>query len=513
MEQWSNEAIGTMKQWNNEAMEQWSNKTMNNSLVFELKNVSLKKWMRTIFTGLNWAFHSHQNWAIVGPNGAGKTILAEAIAGKGWVSEGHIDYALIGKPMDSTIDLRDYISYVTFTEQSRQFNYANFYYQQRFQSTESDQAITVEQYLFGEEDLPGSDPLFEILNIAPLLKLHFIKLSNGQTRRVRLAKALRKAPKLLIVDNFFTGLDQDTRDNLAQLLNKLTEKGLKIILVTSSEMLPQCITHVLEIDNFAAKGQSTRAAYQAQVEKKMPTSRGSIALKPEFAQSNKTKHYEFDLAVQMKNVNLSYGNKPILSGINWTIQKGEKWALTGPNGSGKTSLLSLIYADNPQAYSQKIRLFDRPKGSGESIWQIKQKIGFISPELFTYFRSSKPALEVAATGYTDTLVLQRKISPIQQAELEHLFEFFSMTALLRRPYHHLSTGEQRMVLIIRSLIKNAPMLIMDEPFQGLDAGYQKRCLELLEAYCHDDRTLIYVSHYEQEIPSFVDQRFHLHPPK
>lgn len=457
--------------------------------------------MQTTFTMLNWTFTTKQNWAIVGPNGAGKTILAEAIAGKGWVSEGCIDYGGLGNP--------DQVSYVTFTEQSRQLNYANFYYQQRFHATEADEAITVRQYLFGSTDLPQSDTLFKSLNIQPILDLHFIKLSNGQTRRVRLAKALMHAPKLLIVDNFFTGLDVETRENLGRLLDQLTEHGLNIILVTSTESLPSCITHVLEITDFAVNGMYTREEYLTKESKAAEKKRGSGILNPIFSSIANTGFYDFDLAFQLRKVNLAYGKKLILDQVDWTVQKGEKWALTGPNGSGKTSLLSLIYADNPQAYSQKITLFDNPKGSGESIWQIKQRMGFISPELYTYFRSTKPALEVAATGYTDTLVLQRKPTAAQLEAIRHLFHFFGMENLLNRSYRHLSTGEKRMVLIIRSLVKNAPLLIMDEPFQGLDKGFQFRCLELLEAYCHADRTLIYVSHYEEEIPGFVNRRFNL----
>lgn len=482
---------------------------MGEKILFELKSATLKKWMRPTFVDLNWTVYTDQNWAIVGPNGAGKTILAEAIAGKGWVSEGHIDYPLIGKPMDSTVNLQDYISYVSFTEKSRQFDYAHHYYQQRFQSTEADDAITVRQYLFEDDAVSLSDPLLEVLEIEPLLDLHFIKLSNGQTRRVRLANALLHAPKLLIVDNFFTGLDHETRTKLGVLLNQLTTNGLKLVLLTSAEDLPLCITHVLEVAGFEVKGQWEKEAYLAKQDKEAERKRGRGALGPVFSGPDSDTTFDFEFAVKMTDVHLSYGDKKILNGINWTVKKGEKWALTGPNGSGKTSLLSLIYADNPQAYSQKITLFDRPKGSGESIWQIKKKIGFISSELFTYFRSTKSALEIVATGYTDTLALQQKITPKQQKEIAHLFYYFGLEDCLNRSYRHLSTGEQRLVLIIRSLVKNAPMLIMDEPFQGLDLGLQGRCLELLEAYCHQDRTLIYVSHYQREIPRFVNNRITL----
>lgn len=480
---------------------------MSNTLLFQLKAVTIKKWMQPTFVDLNWAFYNNQNWAIVGPNGAGKTVLAEAIAGKGWVSAGQIDYAWIEKSKNRTDAIRNSIAYVAFTEHSRQFSYANHYYQQRFQSTEADEAITVREYLFGEARTLPQTPLLEMLDIGPLLDLHFIKLSNGQTRRVRLAKGLLRKPKLLIADNFFTGLDRETRARMSELLNQLTANGLKLLLTTSSKEIPGCITHVLEVADFKTKGSYDRESFLAKATTK--NGRRHHTLPTTFSKAGEDGRYNFELAVKMTDVHLSYGNKQILKGVNWTVKKGDKWALTGPNGSGKTSLLSLIYADNPQAYSQKIVLFDRPKGSGETIWQIKKKIGFISPELYTYFRSASPAMEVVATGYTDSLVLQRKVTHVQAEGIRQLFRYFGVEHLLHRSYRQLSTGEKRLVLIIRALVKNAPVLIMDEPFQGLDEGLQERCLELLESYCHADRTLIYVSHYKKEIPGFVDKRIGL----
>jgi molybdate transport system ATP-binding protein len=204
------------------------------------------------------------------------------------------------------------------------------------------------------------------------------------------------------------------------------------------------------------------------------------------------------------NVMVKYDEKIALQEINWTVKKGEKWALLGPNGSGKSTILSLINADHPQAYANQILLFDKIRGSGESIWDIKRRIGFVSPELHLYFRQHMPCWEVAATGYFDTLYLNMKITESQKDTIRHHFEFFNISHLLQHSFQAVSTGQQRLILLIRSLIKQPELIIWDEPYQALDEQNIVLSAKLLQWYCRDFTTLLFVSHYSHEIPAFVD---------
>jgi molybdate transport system ATP-binding protein len=206
----------------------------------------------------------------------------------------------------------------------------------------------------------------------------------------------------------------------------------------------------------------------------------------------------------MVNLSVNYNNRNILDNINWEVKKGECWNVSGHNGSGKSTLLSLVNGDNPQAFANEIYLFDRKKGSGESIWDIKRQIGYVSPELHHYFDSAASCYEVVASGLFDTIGLFKQLSASQKEIVEQWVSLLQIDHLANKFFTQLSNGEQRLVLLARALVKNPPMLILDEPCQGLDAEVAARFIELINEICVQmQKTLVYVSHYEEEIPSCV----------
>jgi molybdate transport system ATP-binding protein len=186
------------------------------------------------------------------------------------------------------------------------------------------------------------------------------------------------------------------------------------------------------------------------------------------------------------------------------VRVGERWAVVGANGSGKSTLLSLLCGDHPQAYSNDVSLFGRRRGTGESIWDIKRRVGFVSPELHLYFSEPLTAAETAATGFHDVLV-RRPTTLEQDATVARLFEEFVIASLRDRPFARLSTGEQRLVLLIRALVKEPPLLILDEPFQGFDEQLIERARDWLDRNVRPEQTMLFVSHYPAEIPSTVTQ--------
>jgi molybdate transport system ATP-binding protein len=237
---------------------------------------------------------------------------------------------------------------------------------------------------------------------------------------------------------------------------------------------------------------------------------------------------EFKVAVEMKQVSISYGNSKILENINWKINKGERWALLGSNGAGKSTLLSLINGDNPQAYSNDIWLFDQKKGSGESIWEIKSKIGYISPELHIYYQRNQSytetltlnaslgnssfsspgttVFEAIASGFNDQIGSSQQITSLQTKKIHQWMGVLNVYEYKNQNLANLSLGIQRLVLLARALVKNPPMLILDEPCQGLDMEQTQRFTQTIDQICyHSDKTLIYVSHYKEDIPLCVTQ--------
>ena len=460
--------------------------------LIKFKGVSFRKFQYTVFPDTSWEMYRGENWAVTGVNGSGKTTFLEAVEGCLMKIKGQADYCLTGAN-GITQDPGRLIAAVYFNDRS--VNYGDFYYQQRYHATETEGIITVRKFLGLDGDTVLSG--LEALEIQGLLDMEIIKLSNGQFKKMLIAKALLKKPRLLLLDNLYTGLDTRARDYISDTLRQITGMGAHIIMVAGDGEIPDIITHVMEIERFTVVRQSTREGFVA---------RQPVAVPPPLPELPKVPVKTFETAVGLNKVTISYNGNTVLDQVDWTILHGEKWALTGPNGAGKSMLLSLIFADNPQAYANKISLFDRRRGTGESIWDIKDRVGFVSPEMHVYFRQGKTCEEAALSGLQENpykpVVITRNIIVM----MEGLFEYFSIAHLTDVLFQRVSTGQQNVVLLIRALLKNPSMLILDEPFQGLDTCAVERAKRLLDVYCRE-RTLVFVSHHPCDIPSCVNRYF------
>ena len=193
--------------------------------------------------------------------------------------------------------------------------------------------------------------------------------------------------------------------------------------------------------------------------------------------------------------------------INWVVKPGEKWALFGANGSGKSTLLALLFGDHPQAYANEIYLFGQKRGVGQNIWDIKKRTGFTSSELHFFFNAELTAEETIITGLFDHVYLKRQPTDKEQTLVDLLMDYFEVTPLKNRSFQQLSTGEQRIMLLIRALIKNPPLILLDEPFQGFDVKTIQLAKDLLNAILSPAHTLVFITHYEREIPDIVTERF------
>ena len=184
--------------------------------------------------------------------------------------------------------------------------------------------------------------------------------------------------------------------------------------------------------------------------------------------------------------------------------------MLGPNGSGKSTLLSYIFADHPQAYAKKLTLFGQKRGSGESIWDIKKRIGYTSSEMHLYYRQSVSCLKVVESGFFDSIGLYRRCNSEQVQTALYLMEMLGISHLEERSFQKISSGEQRLVLFARSLVKNPELLILDEPFHGLDDQHKQNCIDLVESFCRQPgKSLIFVTHSREEIPSCVEHYLEL----
>jgi len=454
------------------------------------------------FEDLSWTIREGETWAIVGPVGSGKSALTDVLAGRLRVESGILEWPLVerlrtsGRPIAWPAEI---VGRVGFKEESRLFSYGRHYYQQRFNFIEPADDLTLDEFLHGgiQTDDETIARVTARLDIADLRALSFIKLSNGQTRRARIARALLSHPEILIVDEPFVGLDVDGRREVRSLLQQLAAEGTRLIVITAPNAIPGWVTHVVELTERRVTFRGPRADYRPRVE--------SAAGPATSAPSGSTLAVPI---VELRNINVAYGGMPILRDVSWTVRAGERWAVLGPNGSGKTTLLSLICGDHPQAYANDVIVFGKRRGSGESIWDLKRRIGLVSPEMHLYFSEPLTAERAAATGFFDVLV-SRPTTPEQDAKIRDLFAYFQITDLAARPFGRLSSGQQRIVLLIRALVKDPPLLILDEPFQALDAVTAERARTWIDERLSPDRTVLFVTHNESELPRTITRRLRL----
>ncbi|MBQ8674244.1 MAG: ATP-binding cassette domain-containing protein [Bacteroides sp.] len=460
------------------------------------------------------ALGADEHVAIVGANGAGKSLLVDMLTGKYPLNVGEPEYDFAPS---TTTTAYENIKYIAFRDTYGAAD-GSYYYQQRWNQTEQDDVPLVRDIIGKVKDEPLRQQLFALFGIEPLLNKKIILLSSGELRKFQLVKALLTAPRILIMDNPFIGLDASARELLSGLLERLCALGnLQIILVLSMlDDIPPFITHVLPVKDKHVGNKMTRAdylrafaendAWKRQQEAKPLAELQQRILGLPYGDGC----YVADEVVKLNGVSIRYGERTILRNLDWTVKRGEKWALSGENGSGKSTLLSLICADNPQSYACDIALFGRRRGSGESIWEIKKHIGYVSPEMHRAYLKNLPAIEIVASGLHDSIGLYKRPHAGQMAVCEWWMDIFGIASLKDKPFLQLSSGEQRLALLARAFVKDPELLILDEPLHGLDTYNRRRVKKIIEAFCRrTDKTLIMVTHYENELPATIEHHLHL----
>ena len=451
------------------------------------KNISVNQQSNLLLNNISFAVNEGEHLLITGTSGSGKTTLAKVL-GNEIFYKGSISFS-INQPKIILVD-----QHYNFKNLS---NTNDFYYQQRYNSFDSNDAQTVVEELEKiSTDKIAIDSLLNQLNLMRRKYDSLLHLSSGEHKRFQLIKAFLQHADIFILDSPFTGLDVASRKILKQLIYEKSSTST-IILIADVEDVPSCITNVLELENGNLKNFKSKQEYSI--------SRNQLSVfnvKIPFQKNNK----EFNVVVKLESVSVSYGDKQIFSNISWQINQGERWLLKGVNGSGKSTLISLIIGDHPQAYANKVFLFDKKRGSGESIWDIKKKIGFVSPELHWYFDKTISVYNTIASGFFDTIGVYKKLNDEQKNIVQQWLQFLNLTAKSQFSLSTLSTSQQRLALLARALVKNPSLLILDEPCQGLDEQQVKDFVKLIDDLCNQsNKTLIYVSHYENEILKCVNK--------
>jgi molybdate transport system ATP-binding protein len=430
-----------------------------------VNNLTVRRNNQLIVSDISFQLDFNDQVAILGNAGSGKTSLGKALAKKIFF-EGEV----IFKPNPNPS--------IVFIEQQHslknKFNTTDLYYQQRFNSFDAEDTITVRDFL---GDSITNNRILHDLDLGYLSDRPLIQLSNGENKKIQLAKYLSDDPDILVLDNPFLGLDVNTRAFLHHHLNTLSSKGKVCILITSPDEIPDYISKILELE----AGRLTYFGHKEKYQYKSIPKRNFLSFKTLPLLTKTVNAYpEFEYAVKMKDVSVKYGENKILEGIHWDIKKGERWHLKGHNGAGKTTLLSLITGDNPQAYANDIHLFDKKRGTGETIWDIKSKIGLLSPEVHLFFDKSTTLFNTIGSGFFDSMGLFQRLNENQKILIREWLQYLGFDQVQDKYLYEVSLGQQRLALLARAFIKNPPLMILDEPCQGLDQVQKREILNLID---------------------------------
>lgn len=305
-----------------------------------------------------------QIWCVTGPTGSGKTTFLKLISGKIFTPNSKISFPLLESLKSHSTEkvfISDWIAFVPQEIKIPTIYIEDLYYQRRFQASEQDGIPTVWEILLQatQQNETSAKLAADWMDLTEMLHQPFVQLSNGQTRRLMIALALAKQPKILILDNPYTGLDQDARNSLNHHLKALVQKDIHILMAAHEHEITSIdfVTNILRFQR----------VFLIQNNDNLPLEFKN----PIINLSQKV--------IQMSNIQVKYGTKTVLKISEWAVLPLERWIIKGKNGSGKSTLLSIIMADHPQAYSNDIQLFGNKRGSGESIWEIKKRIGFFHP--------------------------------------------------------------------------------------------------------------------------------------
>jgi molybdate transport system ATP-binding protein len=477
-----------------------------------------------VFERTNWALGRHEQWAIVGTNGSGKSVLADGLRGHLPLIHGDLLYHF--RPPEG-LSAEEAIGQVAFEDRKSELH--GTVVQSRWTSFEEEASLRVLDFLAYDRVMevnpfevssrhakmrPGFERrlrhLVRLLQIEGFLSRTLLSLSNGERQRVQLARALARPQRLLVLDEPYVGLDAAAREHFHRVLECLLKTPLRILLLTTRVGdLPQHTTHLLYLKDCQAVAAGPRRDVLDLLPRRlglMRNSRFRASLQNLKAGKRRVPFRSQNPInlIELRNIKVTYGTNVIFQNFDWVVREGESWALLGPNGSGKTTLLSLINGDHPQSYVNEVIVFGQRRGAGESIWQLKKRIGWVSPELQLHFDGRVSVLDVARSGFHDTIGLFADPKPSETAVARRWLNHLGLTEFANSPLFSLSAGLQRMALLGRALVKSPRLLILDEPCQGLDPAHRELIVRSVDGLVRKRAvTAIFVTHRPEEIPPSI----------
>jgi molybdate transport system ATP-binding protein len=492
-----------------------------------VEKIAVRLREKRFLSDISWSIGRGEQWAILGPNGSGKTTLAKSIFGRVPIVHGEVQYYFSN---NGGADLSENLAQIGYVSPD---DYRDLIQRNLLEDTFRDFSGRIGEFTPARTLLfEGRNPekvgpreakkVLEVahrMGIGHLLERPLETLSIGESRKFLIARALLREPKLLILDKPFDGLDQKSKQSFEKIIRQLIKDGICLILITNrTEEILRPFTHVLVMQEgkIVASGKKTDILEEGKLSKlAIDDSReieidedlyGSIREASEAMVSGTARELSSapETLLEMNGVTVKYNRVVVLDNLNWIIKRGENWAILGPNGAGKSTLLKLIFGDNQQAYSNDIVLLGEKRGSGSTIWDIKKHIGVVSTDLQAKYKAETKVFDLICSGFYDSVGLYRRCSELEKKAAYSWLKLANLEAFAFERFDQLSYGQRQLTLILRAIVKNPLLLILDEPCDGLDHRNRATVLKLINFIGNNTgSTVIVTTHREDEIPECV----------
>jgi len=501
-------------------------KVQDNPLV-SVEEIAVRLREKRFLSNISWRIGRDEQWAILGPNGSGKSTLVKAILGRVPVVHGEVKYYFSdphGTDLSENLSKIGYVSPDEYRDLIQRNILEDCFrdFSGRVGDFTPARALLVEgvnQKKAGPGDAEKALEVADRMGIKNLLERPVDALSIGESRKFLIARALIRKPRLLILDKPFDGLDEKSKQSLANIIRQLIKDGICLLLITNrTEEILEPITHVLLMQDgeIVAAGKKTDIMGDDKLSELTVYDSGELEIDEDLYQRIREASEEIvsgsmrelslapETLVEMNRVTVKYDSVVAVDNLSWIVRRGENWAILGPNGAGKSTLLKLILGDNQQAYSNDIVLLGKKRGSGATIWDLKKHIGVVSTDLQAKYKAETKVFDVICSGFYDSVGLYRQCSELEKKVANGWLKLTRLDGLASKRFDQLSYGQRQLLLIVRAMVKNPVFLILDEPCDGLDYRNRGTVLKLINFIGNNtNSSVIMTTHREDEIPECV----------
>ena len=462
-----------------------------------LEHVRLERNGRLVLEDVTWSVRPGERWVLAGGNGAGKTQLLKIVAGSVWPTPTGREsrrYRWKGGLWRTPQEIQEEIGYVGPERQDKYTRYGWNYTVRQVVAT-GVQRTDIPLLSVSQADRKRVAAVLRRLRIEALAERRFLTLSYGERRLTLLARALASRPKMLLLDELLNGLDEFNHGRALRWLESTARSAMPWVLSTHRvEDIPASATHalILEAGRVIYRGSLRRAPLTRWLERRLESA-GQVmqqrAVRPRARDR---------VLIRLTNARVHLDEHVALEGVSLTVHAGDCWVVHGHNGSGKTTLLRTLYGDHGVAVGGHIeRTGIEP---GVPLQQFKERVGLVAAHLQADHPPDLSASTVVQSGRHASIGLNDEPTSADRAAARRALRALDLTALADRPLRELSYGQLRRVLFARAWVRDPVLLLLDEPFSGVDEPTRRDLLQRIEARVAAGTAVVMTTHRRLEWP-------------